>query len=39
MDKMRKKVFLHISNDECIEQEGIQVTVLKQLTSSVDNGQ
>lgn len=33
MDNMNKEVCFHISNDECIEQEWIQVTVLKQLTS------
>lgn len=31
MDKMNKIVFLQISNDECIEQDGIQVIVLKQF--------
>lgn len=39
MDEMKKKYFFILVMINCIEQEAVQVTVLKQFTSSVDNGQ
>lgn len=35
----RRTYFFPLAMINCIEQEGVQVTVWKQLTSSVDNGQ